>query len=140
MLLEYVDGAQVYDLIVGGRLSEDEKKKYVRYALEAIAYMQSKGIVHGDLHAGNILLSEKKDRMVIIDLGTARHGDEMAQRQEISQRRGMIVELATSYIGPYSMDKLENKKSKDPKINKMLKALLNKDKTPLARELLTILG
>uniref|UniRef100_A0A0E0CUI4 non-specific serine/threonine protein kinase n=1 Tax=Oryza meridionalis TaxID=40149 RepID=A0A0E0CUI4_9ORYZ len=57
MVLEYVDGGELFDKIVNsGRLGEDEARRYFHQLINAVDYCHSRGVYHRDLKPENLLL------------------------------------------------------------------------------------
>eukprot|EP00270_Netrium_digitus_P009528 TRINITY_DN2895_c0_g1_i1.p1 TRINITY_DN2895_c0_g1~~TRINITY_DN2895_c0_g1_i1.p1 ORF type:complete len:494 (-),score=25.44 TRINITY_DN2895_c0_g1_i1:205-1686(-) len=71
LLMEYVAGGSLLGMtqMLGGRLEEPLLRKYLRDVVEGLAYVHSRGIVHGDIKALNLLVSE--DGVKIADFGTS---------------------------------------------------------------------
>ncbi|KAJ1693554.1 hypothetical protein LUZ63_010252 [Rhynchospora breviuscula] len=57
IVLDYVDGGELFDKIVGqGRLKEDEARRYFHQLINAVDYCHSRGVFHRDLKPENLLL------------------------------------------------------------------------------------
>ncbi|KAH7830954.1 putative protein kinase 1 [Monocercomonoides exilis] len=56
LIMEYVPGGELFDVISRGPLSESIALKYFRQMLSAVQYLHRLGIVHRDLKPENILL------------------------------------------------------------------------------------
>eukprot|EP00002_Diphylleia_rotans_P018105 TRINITY_DN3508_c0_g1_i1.p1 TRINITY_DN3508_c0_g1~~TRINITY_DN3508_c0_g1_i1.p1 ORF type:complete len:491 (-),score=83.84 TRINITY_DN3508_c0_g1_i1:250-1722(-) len=71
MILEYVNGGELYDYIATTkRVSEPRAKKIFREIVDAISYCHNFDIVHRDLKPENILLDRRKG-VKLIDFGLA---------------------------------------------------------------------
>jgi serine/threonine protein kinase len=70
-ILPYCPQGNLDQKISQGKLSEQEAKNLVLQITEALEYLHSKNIVHGDLKPSNILLS--KDGYLLADFGKSRH-------------------------------------------------------------------
>src|SRR5262249_10239250 len=70
-IMEYVDGANLRQLMAGGRLSPSETLAIVPQICDALQYAHQEGIVHRDIKPENILL-DRKGRVKIADFGLAR--------------------------------------------------------------------
>ena len=75
IVMEYVDGKPL-DALLELRKDHRTALKLVRQAADAVAYMHSCGVVHGDLKPENVLTS--KSGVKIVDLGLARLFSEAA--------------------------------------------------------------
>jgi serine/threonine protein kinase len=72
MVTEYCDGGELYSLIEsGGALPEIVSKKYSLQILAGLEHMIQKHVVHRDLSAENILLTNGRTECKIIDFGMA---------------------------------------------------------------------
>lgn len=71
IVMEYIPGMSLYDLMKSRDLSEEEVSKIVRIILKTLKFMNSKDIVHRDLKPHNILFTDENtlDSMKIIDFG-----------------------------------------------------------------------
>ncbi|KAM0935034.1 putative protein kinase CAMK-CAMKL-CHK1 family [Dioscorea sansibarensis] len=57
IVLEYVDGGELFDKIVNnGRLKEEEARRYFQQLINAVDYCHSRGVYHRDLKPENLLL------------------------------------------------------------------------------------
>lgn len=56
IVLEHVEGGELFSYLVVGRFSEGAARAYFRILLDAISYMHSQGVAHRDLKPQNILL------------------------------------------------------------------------------------
>lgn len=71
LVLEYVNGGELFDAIVGhGRLEEEDAIKLFRQIVSAVGYCHSLNICHRDIKAENILLT-KCGQIKMADFGMA---------------------------------------------------------------------
>ena len=70
-LMEYVDGANLRQLLNAGRISAREALAIVPQICDALQYAHDQGIVHRDIKPENILL-DRKGRVKVADFGLAR--------------------------------------------------------------------
>jgi predicted Ser/Thr protein kinase len=71
LVMEFVDGQNLRQLIQGGQLSPQEALAIVPKICEALQYAHDEGVVHRDIKPENILL-DKKGRVKIADFGLAK--------------------------------------------------------------------
>jgi hypothetical protein len=71
LLMEYVDGTNLRELIAQGKLKPEEALAIVPQVCEALQYAHDEGVVHRDIKPENILL-DSKGRVKIADFGLAR--------------------------------------------------------------------
>jgi TonB family protein len=69
--MEFVDGANLADVLAQGRLNIDATLKILKQSAEALDYAHSKGVVHRDIKPGNLLL-EPSGKIKIADFGIAK--------------------------------------------------------------------
>jgi serine/threonine protein kinase/tetratricopeptide (TPR) repeat protein len=98
LVLEYLAGGTLRTHMSKARnsgrlLSISEVLEYAKQAAEGLAYAHRKGIIHGDIKPGNLMLTED-GRLKITDFGLSRLEDE-AQPQA-----GGVVEGTVSYMAP----------------------------------------
>lgn len=68
ILMEYIDGQELFELIINGKLTSSSIKRIIRSVLKAIAYCHSLRICHRDIKPENVLV-DKHDRVKLIDWG-----------------------------------------------------------------------
>jgi len=71
LLMEFVDGLTLRQILKSGKLSSEEALKLVPQICEALQYAHQQGIVHRDIKPENILL-DKESRLKIADFGIAK--------------------------------------------------------------------
>lgn len=69
--MEFIDGANLADILAQGRLTADAMLRILRNAADALDYAHSKGVVHRDIKPGNLLL-EPSGKIKIADFGIAK--------------------------------------------------------------------
>lgn len=71
IILEYIKGYTLEEFLRYRKIkmTDIELIKLSKYLFEGLAYIHSKGIVHNDIHTGNVMFNEEK--MVLIDFGLA---------------------------------------------------------------------
>ena len=70
-LMEYVDGANLRQLIQGGELKSEEALAIIPMICEALQFAHDEGIVHRDIKPENVLL-DQRGRVKIADFGLAK--------------------------------------------------------------------
>lgn len=75
MHMEYFDGEELEGFLVNKetRIGEEDARKIFTQLSAAVMYIHSKGVVHGDLHMGNVMINDNKD-VKVIDFGNALSG------------------------------------------------------------------
>lgn len=70
MVLEFVEGGELFDFVAQGAFSEPICRFYFKQMLQVLHYVHSKGVAHRDLKPENILLDSKLN-VKIADFGFA---------------------------------------------------------------------
>ena len=71
MVMDFIEGESLFDLIDHqGKLPETEAVQYIRQIGDALVQVHGMGLVHWDVHPGNIMIRPQKDA-VLIDFGLA---------------------------------------------------------------------
>ena len=73
IVMEYLDGLALRDYLTqqGGKLTVEESLEIVRPVMDALIAIHEKGIVHRDIHPGNIFITANR-RVKLLDFGAAR--------------------------------------------------------------------
>ncbi|NKG22795.1 Stk1 family PASTA domain-containing Ser/Thr kinase [Paeniglutamicibacter terrestris] len=71
IVMEYVRGRTLRDIIKAGEMTRDLAVEYVLGVLEALAHSHSMGIVHRDIKPANIMVTER-GALKVMDFGIAR--------------------------------------------------------------------
>ena len=107
IVMEYVRGRTLRDLIKSGEMTREQAIKYVLGVLEALEHSHSMGIVHRDIKPANIMVTERGN-LKVMDFGIARaladSASTMTQTQTVvgtaqylspEQARGEAVDART---------------------------------------------
>ncbi|WP_411734229.1 Stk1 family PASTA domain-containing Ser/Thr kinase [Paeniglutamicibacter sp.] len=107
IVMEYVRGRTLRDLVKAGEVTSDLAIEYVLGVLEALAHSHSMGIVHRDIKPANIMVTEQ-GALKVMDFGIARaladSASTMTQTQTVvgtaqylspEQARGEAVDART---------------------------------------------
>lgn len=103
LVLEYFNHRSLWDFIQEGNTLEEEE---IRQISGVIRRMHGKGVVHSDLHAGNILVHENSDgslRFAVGDFGMAhraRDAEEIQREQDLAGSFASAMEQVASSIRP----------------------------------------
>ncbi|MDD2715384.1 MAG: serine/threonine-protein kinase [Candidatus Wallbacteria bacterium] len=71
IVMEYLEGSNLHDLIKSGPLTEEQLKKIFKGILDAISFAHSQGIIHRDLKPDNIMVNFQ-DCIKLMDFGLAK--------------------------------------------------------------------
>ena len=95
LAMEYVDGPSLRTLLGHARLGERDGVVLIRHAVAALAVAHAEGIVHRDIKPDNLMLTAKRDRLKLVDLGIAKRMDEEKGLTQTGQAVG-----TPHYISP----------------------------------------
>ncbi|MDQ2776092.1 MAG: serine/threonine protein kinase [Acidobacteriota bacterium] len=71
MVLEYIDGCTLGELMHQGQVPLDRSLEYMSQALAALDYAHSRGVIHRDIKPGNIMITAA-GQVKLMDFGIAR--------------------------------------------------------------------
>lgn len=95
LAMEYVDGPSLRALLGKARIQERDAILLVRHAVAALAVAHAQGIVHRDIKPDNLMLTSRRDRLKLVDLGIAKRIDE----DQVLTQTGQAVGTP-QYISP----------------------------------------
>jgi serine/threonine-protein kinase len=84
LVMEYVEGADLHDLLEGGALSLEWKIDVLRQVCEGLAHAHSQGVVHRDIKPHNVRVTPE-GQVKLLDFGMAR-----VARSSLT-KRGVVV-------------------------------------------------
>lgn len=97
MLMEFVDGITLDELVRSGPLRLDEAIYYIAQVCDALAYAHSKGIIHRDLKPSNMMLTPE-GVVKLLDFGIAK----FAQDRSMTKTGFLVGSLP--YISPEQIE------------------------------------
>ncbi|MHA7262987.1 Stk1 family PASTA domain-containing Ser/Thr kinase [Arthrobacter sp. TMN-37] len=71
IVMEYVEGRTLRDLVKSGELTEQDSLRYMAGVLSALDYSHRAGIVHRDIKPANVMVT-REGRVKVMDFGIAR--------------------------------------------------------------------
>ena len=95
LAMEYVDGPSIRALLGKARFNERDAVLLVRHAVAALGVAHAQGIVHRDIKPDNLMLTARRDRLKLVDLGIAKRIDE----DQVLTQTGQAVGTP-QYISP----------------------------------------
>lgn len=75
LILGYVDGVPLNDLVSHGPLPEHQIIQITKEILLGIAHLSQRGIIYRDLKPSNVMVQKADGHIVLIDFGTAKKGN-----------------------------------------------------------------
>jgi 5'-AMP-activated protein kinase catalytic alpha subunit len=96
LLMDYMDGGDLFDAIKSEKLNfmnEDKARRYFQQIISAVNYLHNKNIIHRDLKPENILIDKKNHCIKITDFGLS---------ALIKQKNQILPDIAgtTDYLAP----------------------------------------
>ena len=95
LAMEYVDGPSIRALLGKARFNERDAVLLVRHVVAALGVAHAQGIVHRDIKPDNLMLTARRDRLKLVDLGIAKRIDE----DQVLTQTGQAVGTP-QYISP----------------------------------------
>lgn len=89
IVMEWVEGRVLADLLREGQLSRHERKRIMREIIVAADYLHRNGVVHRDLKPSNIMVRNAGGSIAIIDFGLA-DTDSHVELKQAAGTRGFI--------------------------------------------------
>jgi TPR repeat protein/tRNA A-37 threonylcarbamoyl transferase component Bud32 len=102
LLMEYVDGMSLRQLLQSRKLASEEALVIVPFICEALQYAHQQGIVHRDIKPENILL-DKQGRVKIADFGIAKLLGADGRVESLTGEQGVVG--TPHYMAPEQVEK-----------------------------------
>ncbi|WP_034440329.1 protein kinase domain-containing protein [Clostridium ihumii] len=99
-MMEYIKGKSLNEWLKGYN-GIDKKIRVCKKILQTVLDYQSSGIIHGDLHGENIIIS-KDENIHIIDFGTSLYGH---RNQSKERENYFCIDLVKKILGEYYNEK-----------------------------------
>jgi len=90
LVMEWVDGASLREILTAGHLSADDALRYVPQICDALEYAHAQGVVHRDIKPENILI-DREGQLKIADFGIARMRVENQTGKEFVTQAGQSM-------------------------------------------------
>ncbi|MCA9569410.1 MAG: protein kinase, partial [Myxococcales bacterium] len=111
LVMEFVDGPTLTDVITEGRFSREDAERWFRQILQAVGYAHQRGLVHRDLKPDNVLMARLDGELhpKVADFGIAKVvGDAGVDRP--GTKAGMAMGTP-AYMPPEQADGAEDPRS-----------------------------
>lgn len=89
IVMEWVEGVMLSDLLREGKMPKHERRRIMRDIIVAVEYLHRNGVVHRDLKPANIMVRSAGREIVIIDFGLA-DTDSYVELKQAAGTRGFI--------------------------------------------------
>ena len=90
LVMEWVDGTSLREILTAGHLSTDDALRYVPQICDALEYAHAQGVVHRDIKPENILI-DRQGQLKIADFGIARLRGEDGTTPDFVTRTGQMM-------------------------------------------------
>ena len=99
LVMEYVNGGELFAKVNNGKLTEDLARKYFQQLISAVDFCHSRGVTHRDLKPENLLLDQNED-LKVSDFG-------LSTLPEQRRADGMLVTPCgtPAYVAPEVLKK-----------------------------------
>jgi predicted Ser/Thr protein kinase len=105
IVMEYVDGMNLRDLLVQKKLSPEQALRVIPQICDALEYAHSRGVIHRDIKPENIILS-RSGVTKIADFGLAKIVNSENAASSITQTN--VVMGTADYMAPEQRDKTKD--------------------------------
>jgi predicted Ser/Thr protein kinase len=102
LLMEYVDGVTLRQLLQAHRMAPEEALRIVPKICDALQYAHEQGVVHRDIKPENVLL-DKQGRVKIADFGIAKLVGAEDTRQTLTEQQSVIG--TPHYMAPEQVER-----------------------------------
>jgi hypothetical protein len=101
LVLELVEGLDLRRRLRGaGPLPAAVAAKVVAQVADAVAYVHGRGVVHGDVKPGNVLVPDDGGPVRLADFGVARRVDRDGTVPFVAGRRARLILATPEYVAP----------------------------------------
>lgn len=101
IVMEYIDGCTLFDFIAT-RPDRNMRRRLAQQLIDALSYLHSHQVVHGDLKPSNILITHNGNNLKLIDFGLSSADDSVYAKREVREdivAYGCILKLLrTPYL------------------------------------------
>lgn len=100
MVLEYLEGKTLSEILEGGVLSPSRAQEIFEQVCQGLTYAHERGVIHRDIKPSNLLVisdGEDTETVKILDFGTFRR-DDMSVQQQLTQQGTLIG--TPNYMSP----------------------------------------
>ncbi len=101
LLMEFIDGGSLHDLLVQGPVPLEQAEQLFRGVLDAVEYAHEQGVIHRDLKPANVMLATSPAGLVpkVADFGLAKL---LAEEEPVGRKatRSGIAMGTPSYMAP----------------------------------------
>ena len=136
IIMEWVEGKKIGDRFAGERFTEDEAYVICTGVLKGIRILHEGGVCHGDLHWGNVLITDAgQPKIIDVDVNKdvwlsrmSSHSKTGAVQSDVNYCRDLIYRvLSHSQIRPAKLTLLEEALSKSESLLDLMDVVQNRE-------------
>ena len=114
LLVERVKGSTLFDLVQDkGPMAFAIVQKIGRKAIDALEKVHSIGLIHGDIHGGNIIYCEDENEMKLIDFGRSRPYITLESRHVFGESVPLDEQLDPLVLSPQELEGFTTSRADD---------------------------